>query len=234
MDFKNTQNSGDDAIKKLVNEHFDEETGLSRSFAGNGVVAAFFGGIILWILDSVQVIIIALAIFIVFHLFIVSPHTIDGPSMEPNFCNGDVVLADKLTPLFNGYEYGDVIIFKKNDQEDYIKRIIGMGGDRIKVQNGRVYRNGEVLNEVYLPDGRRTEILQGSEMVEGVEYTVPNNKYMVFGDNRPKSSDSRTFLSIDPAINTIKGRVLVLIWPVQEMRLFDKNATRAVNACGGL
>ena len=188
----------------------------------------------MWILDSVQVIIIALAIFIVFHLFIVSPHTIDGPSMEPNFCNGDVVLVDKLTPLFNGYEYGDVIIFKKNDQEDYIKRIIGMGGDRIKVQNGRVYRNGDVLNEVYLPDGRRTEILQGSEMVEGVEYTVPKNKYMVFGDNRPKSSDSRKFLAIDPAINTIKGRVLVLIWPVQDMRVFDKNTTRAVNACGDL
>lgn len=226
--FKNADNA-----KDIVVSHYSFDEGLDNLFTGKGPFLAFIGGTILWFLDSIQVVIIAFAIFIVLHLFVVSPHTIEGPSMEPNFCNGDVVLADKLTPIFQGYQYGDVIIFKKNDMEDYIKRIIGKGGDKVKVENGRVYRNGELLEEIYLPPGRKTEILQGSLMVEGVEYKVPNGYLMVFGDNRSHSIDSRVFLAIDPRVNTIKGRVVALIWPLRDMRIFDKNAVRDVDACKG-
>jgi signal peptidase I len=209
----------------------ENETSLANFFVGKGPFVAFIGSIVMWFLDSVQVLIVSLAIFIVFHLFIVSPHTIEGPSMEPNFCRGDVILADKLTPLFRGYTYGDVIIFKKNDNEDYIKRIIGLGGDRIKIEEGKVYRNGELLNESYLPVNRLTELPSGAKMVEGEEYIVPSGHLFVLGDNRRQSADSRFFLSIDPSVNTIKGRVVVVIWPVRDFRLFNPSETRPENIC---
>jgi signal peptidase I len=188
-------------------------------------------GFFRWIFDSVQVIVIALAIFIVFYLFIVSPHTIDGVSMQPNFCNGDLILADKLSPRFKGYNYGDVIVFKHDEANDYIKRIIGKTGDRIKVEDSKVYRNGQVLNETYLPQGRVTLIQPGDGMVEGEEYLVPEGKFLVFGDNRPNSTDSRRFLAIDPAVNTIKGRVVVVMWPLERARLFKDAAVYPANEC---
>lgn len=192
------------------------------------IVISFFH----WIFDSVQVIVIALAIFIVFYLFIVSPHTIDGVSMQPNFCNGDLILADKLSPRFKEYNYGDVIVFKHDEANDYIKRIIGKGGDKVKVEGGKVYRNGVVLDEPYLPQGRVTLIQPGDGLIEGEEYEVPEGKYLVFGDNRPNSTDSRRFLAIDPNINTIKGRVVVVMWPVNRARIFNNTNVYPVNECG--
>jgi signal peptidase I len=191
----------------------------------------FFGGILVWILDFAQVIIIALAIFIVFHLFIASPHTIDGPSMEPNFCQNDLVLADKLSPRFNGYKVGDVIIFKYDEQNDYIKRILAVEGQTVKVMGGDLYRDGNLVQEPYLPQGRETNLLSGSRMVEGVEYTVPENKYFVLGDNRNLSVDSRSFLFIDPEVNTIKGRIIALIWPLKDARFFSNQELMPVNNC---
>lgn len=216
-------------LEAIIDNHYKDKR--EGNLKGHSLFVIFIGGLAKWFMDSVQVIIIALSVFIVFHLFIFSPHTIEGPSMEPNFCNGDLVLVDKLTPRFLGYEVGDVIIFKKNQQDDYIKRIIGVGGDKIKVENGFVYRNGMKLDEPYLPNGRATKIYPGFMMIEGKEYEVPQGQYMVFGDNRDRSTDSRSFLFIDPKYNTIKGKVFVLLWPLKDFRWFDKNEARPVNSC---
>lgn len=231
FDNKNSSNSDHSPLDNIVSNHYKSEKNFSQNSFGKSALAIFFGGLAVWFLDSIQVIVIAFGVFIVFHLFIVSPHTIEGPSMEPNFCNGDLVLADKLTPKFNPYKAGDVIIFKKNEQDDYIKRIIGVGGDVIQVQDGDVYRNGKKIDEPYLPNGRETKIYPGFTMIEGKNYTVPANQYLVFGDNRDRSTDSRSFLFIDPNVNIIKGRVIVLIWPIKDFRWFDDNAVRPENSC---
>lgn len=223
-----------DSKKHEVNfaaNHYKESDLVKKSGFAESPIGLFFGGIVVWFLDSVQVILIAFAIFIVFHLFIASPHTIEGPSMEPNFCEGDLVLADKISPRFQGYQFEDVIIFKHDAENDYIKRIIGLPGDKIKIEDKKVYRNGELLKESYLPQDRPTDIFAGSRMVEGVEYTVPENKYLVLGDNREKSVDSRSFLFIDPEINTIKGKITALIWPVNDARMFDKHELKPVDNC---
>lgn len=221
----------DSVDKNLATNHYKSSDLIKKHRFGDSPLGLFFSGIVVWLLDSVQVILIAFAIFIVFHLFIASPHTIDGPSMEPNFCNGDLVLADQLTPRFQNYQFQDVIIFKHDAQNDYIKRIIGVPGDRIKIEGGSVYRNGEKLNEPYLPQGRPTNIFAGSQMVEGKEYTVPENRYFVLGDNREKSVDSRSFLFINPDVNTIKGKIAALMWPLSDARMFDKNALMPKDNC---
>jgi signal peptidase I len=225
------QSQQENHLNSLVTNHYNnQDTFTQRSF-GKSVLALFFGGLAVWFMDSIQVIVIALGVFIIFHLFIISPHTIEGPSMEPNFCNGDLVLADKLTPRFNPYKVGDVIIFKKSVEDDYIKRIIGVGGDQIKVENGSVYRNGNRIEETYLPEDRQTKIYPGFTMIEGKTYTVPMGEYLVFGDNRDHSTDSRSFLYIDPNTNIIKGRVIVLIWPIKDFRVFDNTVSRPENSC---
>lgn len=221
----------DSVDKNLAANHYKNSDLVKKHRFGDSPLGLFFSGIVVWLLDSVQVILIAFAIFIVFHLFIASPHTIDGPSMEPNFCNGDLVLADQFTPRFQSYQFQDVIIFKHDAQNDYIKRIIGVPGDRIKIEDGNVYRNGEKLNEPYLPQGRPTNIFAGSQMVEGQEYTVPENRYFVLGDNREKSVDSRSFLFINPDVNTIKGKIAALMWPLSDARMFDKNALKPIDNC---
>lgn len=215
----------------IITQHYSKplpEHNEDNSFT----VSSFFVGMFTWILDSAQVIIIALAIFVVSYLFVVSPHTIDGPSMQPNFCHGDVLLADKLSPRFNGYQVGDVIVFKHDQYDDYIKRIVGVGGDKVKIEGGKVYRNGQLVQEPYLPAERTTTLrLNSTAMVEGKEYIVPVNQYFVLGDNRDNSNDSRSFLFIDPNINTIKGKVLVIMWPIQRVRIFNDNQVQPEGEC---
>lgn len=218
------------ASSNIVVEHYSS-TVASINPVSSSPFGTFFNAIIVWFLDSVQVIIIAVAIFIVFHLFIASPHTIDGPSMEPSFCQNDLVLADKISPRFGGYKYRDVIIFKHDAENDYIKRVIGVGGDKVMVKDGKVFRNGSAIDEPYLPQGRKTTIFSGSRMVDGQEYVVPDGKYFVLGDNRERSIDSRSFLFIDPEVNTIKGRIIALIWPARDARIFNIDELRASNSC---
>lgn len=198
-----------------------------------------FGSLIVSILslfkfsfDIIQVVVIAFAIFIVFYLFIVSPHTIDGKSMQPNFCNGDLILADKITPNFRPYQNGDVIVFVSNEGSDYIKRIVGKEGDRVKVQGGKVYRNDKLLEEPYLNPSVATTLLSSVGMQEGVYYEVPKGKFLVFGDNRPGSTDSRKFLAIDPnGQNKIKGKVRVILWPPEHARIFNDYEAQPADFC---
>lgn len=216
--------------QQIVDNHYSTNNPYYMDEKKDSIVLNFFKGFIRWIFDSVQVIIIALAIFIIFYLFIISPHTIDGESMQPTFCNNDFVLADKFTPRFKPYTRGDVIVFKHDESNDYIKRIIGIGGDKIRIQGGRVYRNDQLLEETYLPAGRKTSTTS-DKLREGQTYTVPQGKFFVMGDNRGNSLDSRAFLAIDPNINTIKGRAVFTIWPFSNAHIFDKDAAQPDTNC---
>lgn len=205
----------------------DKKPNSLAALIGGGVYSTFK-----FFFDIVQVVVIAFAIFIVFYLFIVSPHTIDGWSMRPNFCDGDLILADKLTPNFNPYKVGDVVVFQKDENNDYIKRIVGAEGDTIKVQGGKVYRNGQLMEEPYLQPSVITTVGSSRGLQEGEEYTVPEGKFMVFGDNRPASTDSRVFLAIDPdGENPIKGRVRFIIWPFNRFGIFDEGTAAPPDFC---
>lgn len=173
-----------------------------------------------WFFDSIQVVVIALAIFVVVYLWILSPHQVRGPSMKPSFFDKELLLADKITVNTGNLRNGDVIIFQYNDTQDHIKRIIGVGGDQVMVRDGKVFLNGELLDEPYLSD--LTVTSSGPFMGEGQTYTVPEGQYIVMGDNRSESYDSRTYGFLDPIEHPVKGRVWIVYWPFENFRVVQR------------
>lgn len=168
-------------------------------------------GIGAFFLDIIETIVVALAIFVVVYLFLFQPHQVKGKSMEPNFDDGEYILTDKVSYRIGVPKRGDVIVFKapKNEEVDYIKRIIGLPGDTVNIQNGKVFINGTDINETYLPADFVT--FPGSFLSEGSSATVPDGEFFVLGDNRNHSSDSREWGFITR--KEIIGKAFFRYWP---------------------
>lgn len=171
-------------------------------------------------LDIIQVIVFAVAIFLFVYLLILQPHKIKGDSMQPNFPDAEYLLTDKVTYRLEEPKRGDVIVFKAptGNGDEFIKRILGLPGETISITNGNVYLNGEVLEEPYLSDEIYTS--SASFLSEGKEVFVPKESYLVFGDNRPRSSDSRVFGFITK--EDITGRAWLVYWPIQSAGIVQK------------
>ncbi len=162
-------------------------------------------------LDALETLVISLAIFVLVYQFLFQPHQVDGRSMVPTFHNGDYILTDKISYRFHPPKRGDIIVFHPpmDERVEYIKRIIGVPGDRVMVKNQKVWLNGKPLDEPYTNDGVTPA---DAFLKEGLEVDVPSNNYIVMGDNRLHSSDSRRwgFITGDEII----GRVFFRYFPL--------------------
>lgn len=175
-----------------------------------------------FILEFVQSIVLALSVFVLLYLFVAQPNQVQGSSMVPNFIDKEYLLTDKLTYQFSKPQRGDVVVFKAPSTEacsenecEYIKRIIGLPGDTVMVSGGQVYLNGQMLNQSFLPEDFATD--PGAFCQEGVEVTVPEGQYLVFGDNRSHSRDGREFGPIKKDL--ILGKAFFKYWPIKAMGL---------------
>jgi len=141
--------------------------------------------------------------------FVIQPFIVQGPSMNNNFQDGETILVDKITFNFRQPIRGEVVIFKapNNPQDDYIKRVIGLPGDTVKIEKGKVYVNNKLIDESFLSESGKTP--NDSEILTRV---IGTNEYFVLGDNRPDSSDSREWGTV-PKANLI-GRAIIAIWPI--------------------
>jgi len=178
-----------------------------------------------FLLEFIQSIVLALSVFVLFYLFVAQPNEVKGSSMYPNFENGEYLLTEKVSYQFGDPQRGDVVIFKApasepcaEDECEYIKRVIGIPGDRVMVKEGDVYVNGEMLSQDFLPEMVYSS--PGSYMEEGVEKTVPEGQYLCFGDNRPNSRDGREFGPIDRDL--IIGKAFLKYWPIASVGLVPK------------
>jgi signal peptidase I len=169
------------------------------------------------ILDALQPVVMAFAIFMMIYMFLAQPHKVDGRSMYPNFEDQEYILTDKITYRKSDPIRGDVIVFHAPPpyDSDFIKRIIGMPGETIMLQGGYVYINGTRLEEIYLPSEYSTG--EKSFLRDGVPYKIPENYYIVMGDNRSFSSDSREWGPISR--NAIVGKAWFRYWPVNRLGL---------------
>lgn len=169
-------------------------------------------------IEFFQTLVVFAAIASSIYLFIAQPHKVSGQSMFPNFHDGDYIITDKLTYRFSDPKRGDVIVFKnpQNEDQDFIKRIMAKPGDKVKVLNGNVYVNGKLIQEPYLKPEVFTE--PKSFLQEGGEKKVEPNQYIVMGDNRMNSSDSRVWGPITK--QEIIGKVLFRYWPKESIGLY--------------
>lgn len=162
--------------------------------------------------EFIETLVVFAAIGTVIYLFIAQPHKVSGSSMFPNFHNNDYIITNKIGYHLSSPQRGQVIVFQnpRDTSQDFIKRIIGLPGDKVRVEGGKVYVGGQIINEPYLPQGVETN--PGAFMHEGEDVEVPAGNYIVFGDNRTASSDSREwgFVTKDEII----GQALIRYWPL--------------------
>ncbi|WP_414043628.1 signal peptidase I [Macrococcus sp. EM39E] len=146
----------------------------------------------------------AVLFIVILRSFFISNYIIDGHSMEPNFNDGDRVLVNQFIDIVIEPKKNDVYFFKLNDNELMVKRIIATPGDYIKVSNKTVYINGK---KTHYHDASMQQLLDNRMK----QYrTVPNNCYLVLGDNIDNSLDSRTFGCINR--NQMIGKIIFTYW----------------------
>lgn len=189
--------------------------------------------------EIVETLLLALIIFLAVRLVVLN-FRVDGYSMMPNLHNGEMLLVNRnayfhfdenallnwlpgedrhgqhIVYLFHPPRRGDIIVFNPpvpNATKPYIKRVIGLAGDRISFQGGYVYVNGQQLTEPYI----KGPITECSSPTQYCDLTVPKGDIFVLGDNRENSSDSRYFGPVN--INRIIGKAWVTYWPLGDAGL---------------
>lgn len=173
-----------------------------------------------FLIDTIQSLLIAAAVFLIVYQFVLRPFEVKGDSMVPNFENNEYVLTNIIGLRIKNPQLGDVIVFKAppDPQKAFIKRVIGIPGDTVKIFNGRVYLNGNLLDESnYLSSSVNTT--GGTFMPEGEEKVVPLDEYFVLGDNRNFSQDSREWGFVKKDL--ITGYSFYVYWPFAKMRLIE-------------
>jgi signal peptidase I len=168
--------------------------------------------------EWIKALLIAGVLVFVIRTFLFAPFIVEGPSMEPNFYTGERLIVNKLVYDFRPPKRGEVIVLHAPEGKDYIKRVIGLPGETVKVEGDNVYVNGKVIDEPWIKDAVAREHEQGKlyNTSKGfAETKVPDDAVFVLGDNRPVSKDSRYD---DPGFIPLKkivGRADLRFWPIK-------------------
>lgn len=186
-----------------------------------------FKAMLLFVWDFVKVIIIALAIILPVRYFVFQPFIVSGSSMEPNFSNSEYLIINEIGYRIGDPARGDVVVIRypKDRKQFFIKRVIGLPGETISIDNGKVTiindanKSGVTLDEPYLPTEGLT-FPHNTAMVGGKKtLTLKDDEYFMMGDNRLASSDSRDWGPL--ARKDMIGKVFVRVWPVSNFMKFE-------------
>lgn len=178
--------------------------------------------------DWLKTIFFAAVLVIGVRYFLVTPIAVQGASMMPTLEDGEMLVVDKITPKITDFDRFDVIVFKATEEENYVKRIIGLPGDTVQYIDDVLYINGEKYDEPYLDDykaalmdtGTLTEDFALEEYLQ--QTVVPEDHLFVLGDNRRKSVDSRLPEVGFIPVNTVIGEARFVYWPLSEVGLIKK------------
>lgn len=161
-----------------------------------------------WIRD----LIISLGISVFFIIFLYQPVKVEGTSMLPGLEDQERIFINKFVYRWEAITRGDIVVFRypRDTSKSYIKRVIAIAGDRVVIDKGRVYVNGKLLQETYVPAAY-------IDFRSYPEIVVPEGDFFVLGDHRSMSNDSRDFGPVDESY--ISGKAVFIYWPVEKLGL---------------
>ncbi len=161
-----------------------------------------------WIKSLLAAVIIALLI----RHFVIEIFLVEGQSMYPTLSHSERLVVNKFLYRFDEPDRDDIVVFSYSDEKDFIKRIVGLPGEKIKINEGMVYLDGEPLEEEYT---------SGSKNDEFGPDKVPEGHYFVLGDNRDNSMDSRSASVGYISEEQIKGKAFFVFWPFDRTGLIE-------------
>jgi signal peptidase I len=173
------------------------------------------------LLEILETVVLTLILFWVIQSFVAQPFQVQQFSMQNTIQDRQFVLVDRLTPHFDAYHRGDIIVFtppqaveESPDQKPFIKRVIGVAGDTVDIHDGKVFVNGIELDEpyVYSVDGKAQPTVPEDDTHT---WTIALGHLFVMGDHRARSSDSRVFGPI--AVDKVIGRAWLRYWPLEDI-----------------
>ncbi len=181
----------------------DPQNGAVESVAG--IAPKNTGALGLWLRD----LFVSVAASVLIITFLYQPVRVEGTSMLPRLEDSDRLFINKFVYHISAIERGDVVVFHypRDPEKSYIKRVIGLPGDRLWIAQGRVWLNGKPLKESYVPEVYR-DTRSMADMV------VPAGTYFMMGDHRSISSDSREFGPVERSL--IYGKAVFIYWPAKD------------------
>lgn len=210
--------------KEEISEQSPNEVLNTIKVGGESKTAGFLS----FFFDLIKTFIVVMIIAFVIRYFVIQPFVVDGDSMLPTFVNNEYLIAEKISYDFHQPRRGDVVIFRypKNPSVIYIKRVIGLPGESVKIVDGKIeiadYGSDQynILEENYLSLGTKTEtnLVENDQLGSGFKIVLQENEFFVLGDNRDHSSDSREW-GILPRTNII-GRVWLTITPLDKLQVW--------------
>ena len=164
--------------------------------------------------EILKIVVISLAIIVPIRYFLIQPFFVKGASMEPTYLDGDYLIIDEISYRFETPKRGEVIIFRYplDPTQFFIKRVVGLPGETVKVENGKVIIEEQSGNSFILDE---SQYLHGVTTAGNVETTLEDNEYFVLGDNRNASSDSRRWGEVNKKL--IIGRAWLRAWPFNRL-----------------
>jgi len=176
------------------------------------------------VFEILETLVLTLVIFWVIQSFVAQPYQVKQNSMERTLEPGQYVLVDKLSPRWDRYDRGDVVVFSPppswtTDDTPFIKRVIGLAGDQVEIRDGTVYVNGDPLEEPYTYRNAAGVNEPTSTSPDQTRWQVPAGQVFVMGDHRQRSADSRVFGPID--VERVIGRAVLRYWPLDTITILQ-------------
>lgn len=173
-----------------------------------------------FILEFLKILIISLIIVLPIRYFLIQPFYVKGASMEPSFHDYEYLIIDEITFRFRHPRRGEIIVFHPPNRttDYYIKRVIGLSGEKILIKNGEIFIYNERFSQGIILD--ESNYLESGTRTPGqIDLTLGPDEYFVLGDNRNASLDSRSF---GPVLRkNIIGRTWLRGWPLDRLKKFD-------------